>query len=92
MSGGPIMNKVFNNSKGFNNSRNLSISDGTQSQGGSSVGKIASPHSKRSGNSRSGMTRNPMHFEDKLLQHVAPGIDDKVSHLYREYDSRGRIS
>lgn len=33
-----------------------------------------------------------MHFEDRLLQHVAPGIDDKVSHLYREYDNRGRVS
>jgi hypothetical protein len=38
------------------------------------------------------MTRNPLHFEDKVMRHVVPGIDDRESHLYREYDQKGRMA
>lgn len=74
-------------------SRNQSMSDAKSNRSGSQGGGVTSPQSKRSGHSRrSGMTRNPLHFEDKQLQHVGPGIDDRISHLYREYDNRGRVS
>ena len=36
------------------------------------------------------MTRNPLHFEQSVLKHVVPGIDDRESHLYKEFDSKGR--
>ena len=48
-----------------------------------------SQRSKRS--RRSGMTRNPLHFEQNVLKHTAPGIDDKESHLYKDFDYKGRI-
>ena len=52
-----------------------------------------SKRSVRSGNSRkSGMTRNPLHFEEKVMRHVVPGIDDRESHIYREYDHKGRMA
>ena len=97
LSGGP-------SGRGGHNSRGGSISEGKSNRSGGvsnakyspNSGGVASPGSKRSGRShnsrRSGMTRNPLHFEDKLLQHVGPGIDDKVSHLYRDYDSKGRVN
>ena len=40
---------------------------------------------------KSGMTRNPMHFQEKVMQHIVPGIDDRESHLYRGFDHKGRI-
>ena len=33
-----------------------------------------------------------LHFEQNVHQHVVPGIDDRESHLYREYDINGRIN
>ena len=83
LSGGPTV-------RTYSNSRNHSISAGGSNRSGS-VG-VGSPVSKKSGMSRrSGMTRNPLHFEDKQLQHAGPGIDDRVSHLYREYDNSKRV-
>lgn len=37
------------------------------------------------------MTRNPRHYEDNVLKHVGPGINDGESRLYKGYDSRGRV-
>lgn len=55
-----------------------------------------SPASSRSGKSniskRSGLTRNPLHFEDQVMQHAGPGLDDRESHIYRDFDSKGRIA
>jgi hypothetical protein len=47
--------------------------------------------SKSKGSKRSGMTRNPLHYEENM-HHIVPGIDDSKTHLYREYDSRGRMN
>ncbi len=38
------------------------------------------------------MTRNPLHFQQNIHQHIVPGIDDRETHLYRDYDTKGRIS
>ena len=38
------------------------------------------------------MTQNPLHYEQKVMQHIAPGIDDRESHIYKEYDSKGRLN
>ena len=84
LSGGPTLRGQYVSS------RNPSISEGRSNRSGS-VG-VGSPASRKSGMSRrSGMTRNPMHFEEKQLQHTGPGIDDRISHLYREYDNGKRV-
>lgn len=57
-------------------------SDGARSQ--------KSRHSQTS--KKSGMTQNPLHYEQKVLQHIAPGIDDRESRIYKEYDSKGRLN
>ena len=47
----------------------------------------------KSNNSRkSEMTRNPLHYDQKVFQHIGPGIDDRQSHIYREFDHKGRMN
>ena len=54
---------------------------------------VVSQKSKHSRDSRrSGMTRNPLHFEQNVHQHVVPGIDDRESKIYREFDIQGRVN
>lgn len=45
-------------------------------------------HSRKS-SPNSLMTQNPMH-DDMKRNHIAPGINDKASKIYKKYDSTGR--
>lgn len=46
--------------------------------------------SLKSQKSKSSMTRDPLHFEQNVHYHDVPGINDKQSPLYREFDAQGR--
>lgn len=89
--------QISNNERGRHlqtlNKRQLSQKKSESRKFSPGSSEVRSNKSGRSnGSRRSGMTRNPLHFEEKVLMHKVPGIDDRESHIYREFDSKGRCS